>query len=231
MRKWIGLIVGLLLIVIALYVAQRPFDTDRAQQADVLALATRLHGPPILQTATLAPTPLPTRTPLPPLLPTVTPIAGWARLVLQGAEMWAPNADQSVPTPMQDRQASRGIRRDVFFLVTMLVPDSGESAQVGIRIARVRVGRWPDFTIPIALDADLTGYFEQSRRPAVGRYGGLEAIYDGPSVGDDRYKRLVYWFEYGSDFWLVTFTAEGDEFNRLIPLFENSIRTFSVKSY
>ncbi len=228
-----GLGLGLGLIVIAFFVALRSTgdnSTPRPQVAE--SLATRLHeSPTLIPTNTPTLTTTPTVTPTATLFPTVTPIPGWARLPLQGAELWVPNVDPATLSPMLDREANHGIDRDVFFLLGINQLDSREPAQVGIRIARIRVGSRPAQAIPIALDADLTGFYEEGRRPAVGRYGGVESFFDGPTVAGDRFKRLVYWFQYGDYYWVITFTARGDLFTPLIPLFEASIRTFSVKTF
>ncbi len=221
----------MLLIAIAFILALRSNEPDHTPP-EAIALATRLHESPTpIPTNTPTETPAPTLTPSPTLMPTVTPIPGWGRLPVQGAELWVPNVDPATMSPMLDREAEHGIDRDIFFLIGITLMDSREPAEVGIRIARIHQGSRPDQTIPTALDADLTGFFEEERRAAVGRYGGFESIYDGPTVAGDRFKRLVYWFQYGDNYWAITFTARADLFTPLIPLFEASIRSFAVKTY
>ena len=219
MRNGAALALGLVMIVVALFMAMGTSNQDQAKQpADAVALETVLHRTPSptatsTPTVTDTPSPTPTNTPA----PTVTRVAGWLKLHNADAEIWLPynysggGLDTTIELYAYDAQTDPG--------------------RVFTSILIVRMARRVDAPEVQDVFAHLNPGFDvvqQPRRASLKRYEAWTETVEGYAFGDMRIRRVLYLIPHGPESWLVIFASPVDRFDKEQATFERSIESFSI---
>lgn len=220
MKNWLALGLGVAMIVAAFLVAAQTTNQDNATRPEAAQVfATALHVQP---TGTL--TPLPTET----CAPTPTRIQGWVQFAADGVALWLP---QNSAGAVVDQLSKNG-----FTIRSAVNAQSLPSASLGpkaLSTINVRVDRvtgnisqlLPFWIWGEKLDGML---IDETRQVRLGRYEASRSIAQSSGPTEMRVRRLVYAVDSHAGYWVLTFTAPATEFDRDLPIFEESARSFSV---
>ncbi len=237
MKKQAPLLIGLLLIAIAIFVAAGSSNQDTAPQPEsARLLATTFHTTPSPTfTVTLTPTDAPSETPA----PTITLIPGWVRIETIGMQLLLPRgfAGDAIHVPFQVQQRENGSILDETILPCELckpLPGAaggflGSDVEPGIRLVKMKVYADPELFPYTILGLGLYDFqFDRPRLVDLGRYRAFRTVAHGPSTGGEDLTKMLYWIEQRNTYWVMIFTSTTSEFQAQLPTFEQIARTLTI---
>lgn len=235
MRYTLSLMIGLALFSVA---------CGGPQTAPVPPTPTPTPIPPRATSTPVPPTATPT--PVPPT-PTPTPIPGWEKFEARGIEMWLPESYEG-GDPGQDLdvivEKLRTLGPDFVQMAQMIeqnpsafalwafdsdVGDSGFLTNVNVVTERVLSAMTVE-TYSDMMVRQLPSQFRVVERGIVSLdHYQAERVLVETSIMGVEIKQVMYVIKEGNAIWIVNFSTGADEFERRLPAFEQSMRTFKIQ--
>lgn len=181
----------------------------------------------------------------PPAIAQAAPIQGWKAFKGRGVELWLPQAYQGGSPSASDttfiidgirrlgpqfEQFAQVIERDPSKFALFAI-DPQPTASGGLTNVLIGVDRVPSVVTLDVMMKSVASALPSSIRVTeqkLVRLGNQPAgrLTTETAVTSLKVKQLIYLLKQGNTVWSVSFTTEASEFQKRVPLFERSIRTF-----
>ena len=222
--RQVGLIAGLVVIVCLLFgivgwLALRGGLGLFSRSPEVLPTSLPTSTRPVTPTA--GPTETPTPVPYDQLIP-----YGWTQHKTQLIELWLPPDFETAATGVVT-----GVSGNAVFLNLALVSSSGTTSypiSVAVSYEPLSTDTLEDFLDVKLSNIPLDVNKAEHRKVSINAVEAYRLIFEARTSDNLNTNDLLFIFQDGGTVWYVKYSAEINEFYEMLPVFEESIKTFRM---